>query len=111
MVDETRQTYSEALDLLSHGKLEEAAGAMEKLLAKSPDFLEGYEGLAVVYSRLNRLDDAIEVTQKLLEKDSENIMAHTNLSVFYMKKGMKEEAENWKAKATILQFSKKKTRE
>ena len=106
-MDNTKKKYSEALDLLAQGKVEDCAAAMENILKEAPDFLDAYEGLAVVYSRLNRLDDSIELMMGLLKKDPENIMAHTNLSVFYMKKGMKEEAEQWKAKATVLQFGKR----
>ena len=103
---EVRKKYSSALDLMSQGKLEDCAQAMEGILKEVPNFFEAYEGLAIVYSRLNQLDRSIELMGQLLAKDPENIMAHTNLSVFYMKKGMKEEAEEWKAKATVLQFKK-----
>ena len=102
-----KQKYSDALDLMSEGRWEECRQQMESLLKEAPEFLEVYEGLAVVLSRLDRLDEAIELMKALLKKDPENIMAHTNLSVFYMKKGMKDEAEEWKAKATVLQFSKR----
>ncbi len=104
---DSRQDYSRALDLFGEGKLDQAGRAMEEILKRDPDFLDTYEGLAVIYSRLNRLDDAIDLMKRLAEKDPDNIMAHTNLSVFYMRKGMKEIAEEEKAKATVLQFSKK----
>ena len=102
-----RQYYNRALDLFGEGKLEEAGRAMEEILERDPDFLDAYEGLAVIYARSNRLDDAINLMKRLVEKDPTHIMAHTNLSVFYMRKGMKEMAEEEKAKATVLQFSKK----
>ena len=75
------------------------------LQQEHPDFLESYEGLAIVLSREGLFDEAIEVMKKLLEQDPQSMMAHTNLSVFYMHKGMKEVAEEWKAKATVLGFS------
>jgi Flp pilus assembly protein TadD len=59
----------------------------------------------MTYSRLGRLDRAIEIMQRLGEKDPANPMSHTNLSVFYMKQGLKEKAEEEKAKATVLQFA------
>ena len=102
------QLYNTALDYFGEGKLEEAAKAMEDLIQSHPDFLNAYEGLAMVYSRANRHDDAIRVMKDLAKLDSENPMVHANLSLFYMKKGMIKEAEDEKAKATILQFAKKK---
>ncbi|MCA9396554.1 MAG: tetratricopeptide repeat protein [Candidatus Omnitrophica bacterium] len=106
MNDLLRRRYSEALDLMAADKYEKAAASMELILQDSPDFLEVYEGLAMVYSHQNQTDRAIEVIQKLISIDPDNIMAHANLSVFYMKKGMIEAAEEEKAKATVLRFSK-----
>ena len=101
----TRQRYGEALDLFGEGRLEEAARAIEAILLLEPDFFDAYEGLAMTYSRMGDLDRAIGLMDELAAKDPDNIMAHTNLSVFYMKKGMKEKAEEEKAKAVVLQFA------
>ena len=38
------------------------------------------------------LDESILLMRKLIELDPESIMARTNLSVLYMKKGMKNES-------------------
>lgn len=103
--DDLRRRYGAALDLLTQKNPEGCAEQLEEILAGQPDFLDVYEGLAVVYSRLGRLDEAIALMHRLAEKDPESMMAHVNLSVFYMKKGMKDEAEVEKAKATVLQFS------
>lgn len=108
MSDEARRRYGAALDLLAKKQPEACAAEMEKILTEDPDFLDVYEGLAVVYNRLGRVDEAIDLMKRLAAKDPESLMAHVNLSVFYMKKGMKEEAEVEKAKATVLQFSRKK---
>ena len=105
MNDEVRRRYGAALDLLSRKDPVACAAELEKIVAEQPDFLDAVEGLAVVYSRLGRLDDAIALMKRLAEKDPDSIMAHVNLSVFYMKKGLKDEAEVEKAKATVLQFS------
>ena len=42
--------------------------------------------------------------KRLTEINPQEIMAHTNLSVYYMKQGRIEDAENEKAEATALQF-------
>jgi Tfp pilus assembly protein PilF len=103
--EDIRRRYGSALDLLTAKQPEACAAELEKILAERPDFLDVYEGLAVVYSKLGRLDEAIDLMNRLVEKDPDSLMAHVNLSVFYMKKGMKDEAEVEKAKATVLQFS------
>ncbi len=44
--------------------------------------------------------------KRLTEINPKEIMARTNLSVYYMKQGRIEDAENEKAEATALQFEK-----
>jgi len=104
-VDDARKLYDAALDLFAEKRFDEAVVAMKAILAKHPVFFDAYEGLAMAHSRLGDLECAIAVMEELAEKDPENPMSHTNLSVFYMKKGMKEKAEEEKAKATVLQFA------
>lgn len=108
MSDDLRRRYGAALELLKQKQPESCAAELEKILGEAPDFLDVYEGLAVLYSRLGRVDEAIALMDRLIEKDPDSIMARVNLSVFYMKKGMKDEAEVQKAKATVLQFSRGK---
>lgn len=42
--------------------------------------------------------------ETLLKLDPEHVLAHTNLSIFYMKLGDREKAEEEKAKATLAAF-------
>ncbi|MBT6410189.1 MAG: tetratricopeptide repeat protein, partial [Nitrospina sp.] len=42
--------------------------------------------------------------KRLVEINPQEIMAHTNLSVYYMKQGRIEDAEHEKAEATAIQF-------
>ena len=44
--------------------------------------------------------------KRLAEIDPSEIMAHTNLSIYYMKQGRIEDAELEKGEATALQFEK-----
>ncbi len=104
MTDEVKISYEKALDLFSGGHFEEAANALLELIKLHPSYADAYEALGRVYYKLNRLDDAIEWIQKLADLRPDYALAHTNLSVFYMKKGMKEKAEEEKAKATVLSF-------
>ena len=104
MADEAKAAYERAVDILSQGKREEAAEALLTLIESYPSYADAYETLGMIYYKLGRFDDAIAWTGKLAALKPDYAMAHTNLSVFYMKKGMKEKAEEEKAKATVLSF-------
>ncbi len=51
---------------------------------------------------LNRLDEAIEVSNRISELDPDDVLAHTSLSILYQKKGMVPEAEAEGNKARVL---------
>ena len=104
MADAVKIAYEKALDLFGDGKFREAETALLDLVAAYPLYADATEALGRVYYKLERLDEAIHWMTKLSELRPDYAMAHTNLSVFYMKKGMKEKAEEEKAKATVLSF-------
>ena len=109
MIDPKKE-YEKTVDIFASGKKEEAADALKTLIAAHPDFHDAYETLGMVLYKMDRLDEAIEWTERLAVRRPDYAMAHTNLSVFYMKKGMKEKAEEEKAKAVVLSFSAPKGR-
>jgi tetratricopeptide (TPR) repeat protein len=94
--------YYAALDLMAEGHLEQAVGAYRESIAADPTFLEPMHGLARALQDLQRYDEAIEVAQRMAELDPDDVLAHTSLSVLYMKKGMIPEAEAESAKARVL---------
>lgn len=94
--------YYAALDLMAEGHLEKAVEAYGASLAADPTFTEAMHGLARALQDLQRYDDAIAVAQRLAEIDPDDVLAHTSLSVLYMKKGMIPEAEAEGAKARVL---------
>ena len=94
--------YYAALDLMADGKLEEAVTAYRESLALDPSFTEAMHGLARALQDLQRYDEAVVVAQNITELDPADVLAHTSLSVLYMKKGMIAEAEAEAAKARVL---------
>jgi Flp pilus assembly protein TadD len=94
--------YYAALDLMGDGKLDEAVAAYRESLAADPTFTEAMHGLARALQDLERYDEAIEVAKRIAEIDPDDVLAHTSLSVLYMKKGMIPEAEAEGAKARVL---------
>jgi len=98
-----------ALDLYREGlkkhRGKDYAGAVEALkraVAADPALADAWEALSVLYDKLDRGDDAIAAAEKLVELKPDEVMAHTNLSRFYMKKGWKERAEAEQGKARLL---------
>lgn len=71
-----------------------------------PGFADAYEALGVMLGREERFNEAIELMQKLLEVDPASVMAHTNMSLYLMRLGRIEEAEEHKSHATVKSFQK-----
>ncbi|MFP6617317.1 MAG: tetratricopeptide repeat protein, partial [Candidatus Hydrogenedentota bacterium] len=99
--------YHEALDLFQADLDDSEASAIPMLkesILLQPDFEDTYEVLGVILNRHHRVDEAIYYMNRLKELNPNCIMAHTNLSVFYLAKGMIEEAEIAKAQSAVLQI-------
>lgn len=81
---------------------EEALHTLDTLLSQYPHFLPAYETKGVLLSRLSRFEEAITTMEQLLTKNDKHVMAYTNLSIFWLKLGDKDQAEHFKAKATSV---------
>jgi len=101
------ELLNEGLKLFSDGYDEEAMRLIQQAIERDSALVEAYEALGVILSRHERFQEAIAMMERVLELEPEHVLAHTNLSVFYMKLGDKEKAEEEKAKATMAAFSKK----
>jgi len=58
-MSELRAMYQQAFDAFVKGDYEVSVAAYQRVIERDPRFGLAYQGLAEVYSRLNRLDDAI----------------------------------------------------
>ncbi len=94
--------YYAALDLVAEGHHEQAVAEYQKSLAADPTFTDALHGLSRALQDLNRLDEAIEVSNRISELDPDDVLAHTSLSILYQKKGMVPEAEAEGNKARVL---------
>ena len=61
------QLYDEAIELKEAGKLDEAVGKLEALVAAHPDFALAYAGLSVFYERLGRHEEAVVQARKVCD--------------------------------------------
>ncbi len=105
--DRSRTLYDRALQLFQDDSDDVDPAAiplLETALLLHPRFEDAYEVLGVILHRHGRTDDAIGVMLQLAEINPECFMAHTNLSVFYVAKGLIPEAEEEKAKAAVVQM-------
>jgi folate-binding protein YgfZ len=100
-----RKLYEDALQIFAkedernHQNGDESGSVklLRDALELDPFLEDAYESLGVILSKRGHLDEAISLMKKLAEMNPESVMAHTNLSVFYLEKGLKEEAEEEKA--------------
>ena len=98
--------YHEGLDRLAEG---DAAGAAQKLrdcLEADPGMLDAMHGLIRALQEQGEFDAAIAVAQRLLQRDPDEVLAHTSLSILYQHKGMIAEAEAEALKAKLLGWKK-----
>jgi tetratricopeptide (TPR) repeat protein len=105
----SRPADSDAFELYRQGlrlhRGKDYAGAialLERAVAADGQMVDAWEALGVLYDKVDRLDDAITATERFAALKPEEVMAHTNLSRFFQKKGMKERAEEEQGKARLL---------
>ena len=106
---ERSQGYlDEALDIFakatSHDELGPAIELLKKAIKDNPKNEDAYESLGVMLAKQEQYQEAIKVMHQLELMNPKNQMAQMNLSIFYMKIGDKETAEEHKAKGTVLAF-------
>ncbi len=100
------ELYDEGLTDFRNDDLKSAEQRLRQAIKLNTRFSDAYEALGVMLGRQDRYPEAIELMEKLAEVDPDSTMAHTNLSLFLMKTGKIEEAENHKSLATLKTFKK-----
>ena len=58
--------FHEALHLFKENRFDAAAKVLEEVLVKSPNDQDALEALGVIYGKLNRLDEAIDLMNGML---------------------------------------------
>jgi len=96
--------YDAGLDLAFD---ENYAGAIEQYKAAleiDPGYVDALHALAMAHAEQGQLDEAIAIGKQLCAVSPDDILAHTSLSTFYMRKDMVPEAEAESAKARMLDW-------
>jgi folate-binding protein YgfZ len=91
--------YDRAVRVFAEGREQEAIEILEEALHLDPSFSDGYEAIGVILGRAERFHEAIDIFKRLEELAPSQAMVNTNLSLYYMKIGDKESAEDEAAKA------------
>jgi tetratricopeptide (TPR) repeat protein len=101
-MSEARALYRQAFDHFVNDRLDEAIAIYRRSIELDAELAIAWNGLAMALAQQNDLDGAIEAGLRLVELEPEEALGHTSLSMFYMRKGMIQEAEDEKAIATRL---------
>ncbi len=99
---EERLLYDQAMKLFLQDREEEAIELLKQELQQNQQSLDAWEALGVIYDRQGKHQKAIEAMEELKKRSPKHLMAHVNLSLYYMKIGDKERAEDYQAQATRL---------
>ena len=91
--------YDQAVHSFARGDEDEALARLEQALRLDPGFSDGYEALGVMLGRSERFHEAIDIFKRLEEIAPDQPMVNTNLSLYFMKIGDKQSAEDQAAKA------------
>ncbi|TDJ05100.1 MAG: tetratricopeptide repeat protein [Deltaproteobacteria bacterium] len=102
--DKALELYHRGVELFQQGDDDMALDLLERSVAIDPTLADAYESLGVILGRLEKYNEAIEWMDRLISVDPTAIMGHTNKSLYLMKLGRIEEAEEEKAKATVKSF-------
>jgi folate-binding protein YgfZ len=97
--------HDRAIRLFADQQDDKAVELLVEALRLDSSFSDGYEALGVILGRNGKFTEAIDIFKRLEEVAPNEPMVNTNLSLYYMKLGDKQTAEDEKAKATVKQFS------
>jgi Tfp pilus assembly protein PilF len=98
-----RLLLAEGQSLESEGKFQPAAAAYQRILKNSPQNPAASHRLAVVYSRLGRLDEAAELFETTLSAEPDSAVLHCDAGYFYYLREQWDDAETHFRRAVDLE--------
>jgi folate-binding protein YgfZ len=85
--------YEHAIRVFAQGDVDGSLTKLEQALRLDPSHGDAYEAIGVILGRSGRFHEAIDFFRRLEEVLPEEPLVHTNLSLYFMKIGDKEAAE------------------
>lgn len=92
--------YDRAVRVYAGGAVDASLAHLGEILRLDPGYGDAYELIGVMLGKSGRYHEAIDFFRRLEEVAPDEPMVNTNLSVFYMKIGDKQTAEDQSAMAT-----------
>lgn len=102
--EKAQELFYEGTEAFKQDALSLAEEKFRQAIDLSPTFADAYESLGVMLGRMERFQEAIELMEKLSAIDPRSVLAHTNMSLYLMRLGRIEEAEEQKSLATVKSF-------
>lgn len=96
--------YDKAVRVYARGEVDQALDHLEAVLRLDPAHADAYELIGVMLGKTGRFHEAIDFFRRMEEVAPDEPMVNTNLSVFYMKIGDKQTAEDQSGIATQKKF-------
>ncbi|KHE73082.1 lipopolysaccharide assembly protein LapB [Halobacillus sp. BBL2006] len=78
---------------LEHEEWDQALTVLHEMMQLFPDFKLAKHKYAYALFMSGEKQEAIDIEQEWLDKDPANIQSHVNLATFFLKQGLKEEAQ------------------
>ena len=103
-ISAVEELFYEGTDHHAEGNSDAALDCFERCLALEPDYADAILGKAMIALSRDQFDQAIALGKRLVELNPDDILAHTNLSVFYQRAGLITEAEDAGARARTLDW-------
>jgi Flp pilus assembly protein TadD len=96
--------YDQGMLEFSMGEFEKAIMNYRQAVELDSTYFDAWHALGMAYLRTGRVSDAIAAGKRAVEIHPNDMLAHTSLSMYYMKAGDKIAAEREKGFATVLQW-------
>jgi folate-binding protein YgfZ len=100
------ELFLKAVELFQQKEDSRALELLDRAILIDPTYADAYESKGAILGQMDKFKEAIDVMDQLLAVDEHSVMAHTNKSLFFMKIGEIEKAEEEKSLATVANFQK-----
>jgi Flp pilus assembly protein TadD len=103
------EQYDDAMFDFSTGNFDSAIAKLKMILAEAPSHFDAQLSLGMAYYRKGDFTAAIAEGRKAEQLRPKEQLVHTNLSLFYMKSGDKQKAEQHGLQARIASWREDKS--
>ncbi len=91
--------YEKGMDYFAEDQLESAIEELGRAVDLDPEYGDVLHALAMCYYHQKNYDQALAFGKRFRDVEADHPLAYTSLSMFYVAKGMIEEAEEMSEKA------------